>query len=103
MAFLLMMVLHGTIASMGSTIGTDIPDTGREHTNTLFGTHRPDLTPWHMLGMTSKPDWWDSVYSWTDATKRARLITALTNGHTSNDVNNTKTEVSLCKMELGLG
>ena len=81
---------------MGSTIGTDIPGHWKGAYQYLFGTHRPDLTPWHMLGNTSKPDWWDSVYSWTDATKRARLITALTKGHTSNvvdHVNYTKTEV----------
>ena len=85
------MIAPGTIALLFKQL-VQIFGIGRERTY-LFGTHRPDLTPWHMLGMTSKPDWWDSVYSWTDATKRARLITALTNGHTSNDANNTKTEV----------
>ena len=50
----------------------------------IFGTHRPDLTPWHMLGKSKKPDWWDNVYSWTDPTKRTALIEALTNGYVIN-------------------
>ena len=47
----------------------------------LFGTCRPDLYPWHMLGVAQKPSWWDTHYSWTDATKRANLIKALKKGH----------------------
>ena len=40
----------------------------------LFGTSSPHTHTWHMLGFGKKPDWWDDVYSWTDTTKRARLI-----------------------------
>ena len=48
--------------------------------NILFGTATPHTTPWHMLGLSFKPTWWDTHYSWTDATKRAALIDALENG-----------------------
>jgi len=50
----------------------------------IFGTCTPHLTPWHMLGHAFKPTWWDTHYSWTDATKRTALINALTNGIVSN-------------------
>ena len=46
----------------------------------IFGTHRPDITPWHMLGFSQKPDWWDTHYSWTDVPKRTELLKALTYG-----------------------
>ncbi len=68
----------------------------------LFGTHRPDLTPWHMLGKSKKPDWWDDVYSWKDTAnggsdaKRTALIEALTNGY----VSNTRDHVNYTKSEL---
>ena len=47
---------------------------------TLFGTDKPDVAPWHMLGHTFKPTWWDSYYSWTDPAKRQNLLTALRTG-----------------------
>lgn len=46
----------------------------------LFGTTTPHITPWHMLGHTFKPTWWDEHYSWTDVTKRQQLLTALQTG-----------------------
>ena len=48
--------------------------------NILFGTATPHTTPWHMLGYSFKPDWWDTHYSWTDPTKRAALINSLKMG-----------------------
>jgi hypothetical protein len=27
-----------------------------------YDTQQPELTPWEMLGITIKPDWWDTVY-----------------------------------------
>jgi len=54
----------------------------------IFGTATPHLTPWHMLGHAFKPTWWDTHYSWTDATKRTALINALTNGIVSNPSSN---------------
>ena len=30
--------------------------------NYLYDTSTPDKTPWEMLGLTSKPDWWDARY-----------------------------------------
>jgi hypothetical protein len=50
---------------------------------TLFGTDTPHLTPWHMLGFSIKPTWWDTYYSWTDLTKRSALILSLARGVTS--------------------
>lgn len=44
---------------------------------TLFGTSTPHITPWHMLGHTFKPSWWDDYYSWTEPTKRAALLKSL--------------------------
>ena len=41
-----------------------------------------------MLGHAFKPTWWDTHYSWTDATKRTALINALTNGIVSNPSSN---------------
>ena len=55
----------------------------------IFGTCTPHITPWHMLGYGFKPTWWDTHYSWTDATKRTALINALTNGIVSNPSSNT--------------
>lgn len=48
--------------------------------NILFGTCTPHLTPWHMLGHSFKPTWWDEYYSWTDPVKRAALINSLQYG-----------------------
>lgn len=48
--------------------------------NILFGTATPHTTPWHMLGIAFKPQWWDTHYSWTDAAKRTALLDALKKG-----------------------
>ncbi len=67
-------------SSMGSALGADIPGQWKGAYKILFGTSTPDKTPWHMLGYAFKPTWWDSTYSWTNATKRAALIKALKRG-----------------------
>jgi hypothetical protein len=36
--------------------------------NYLYDTTTPDKTPWEMLGLTSKPDWWDTRYGATPYT-----------------------------------
>ena len=46
----------------------------------LFDTCTPHLTPWHMLGHSFKPTWWDEYYDWVDTNKRARLINSLKYG-----------------------
>lgn len=46
----------------------------------LFGTTTPDITPWHMIGYTDKPLWWDDHYSWTDSLKRSAMINAFNYG-----------------------
>lgn len=30
--------------------------------NYFYDTYTPDSTPWQMLGLTEKPDWWDAEY-----------------------------------------
>lgn len=67
-------------SSLSSTIGVNIPGYWKGAYVTLFGTATPDLTPWHMLGHSFKPTWWDDYFSWTDATKRDALIDALKKG-----------------------
>ena len=64
--------------------GVSIPGHWKGAYTYLFGTFRPDLNPWHMLGYSKKPTWWDANYSWTDASKRTALINALTKGLVSN-------------------
>lgn len=50
----------------------------------FFNTDRPHTHPWEMMGYNRKPSWWDANYSWTDATERANLITALKYGKINN-------------------
>lgn len=50
----------------------------------FFNTETPQTTPWEMFGYNQKPTWWDTYYSWTDATKRTALILALKYGHYNN-------------------
>lgn len=42
-----------------------------------FKTITPHLTPWHMLGHSTKPDWWDNLYAWDDQPLRQNLINLL--------------------------
>lgn len=49
----------------------------------LFGTTAPHVNPWHMLGYSYKPTWWDNAYAFGDATRFANLKVALKNGITS--------------------
>ena len=49
----------------------------------VFDTDRPHSHPWEMLGHTIKPVWWDTYYSWTDASKRTALERALRQGRTN--------------------
>lgn len=46
----------------------------------IFGTATPHITPWHMLGFTDKPEWWDEYYSWTDPVKRDAMTNAFNLG-----------------------
>ena len=48
-----------------------------------FKTDRPHTHPWEMMGYNKKPSWWDSNYSWTNASERTALITALKYGKIS--------------------
>ncbi len=49
----------------------------------FFNTDKPHTDPWEMMGYNEKPTWWDANYSWTDASKRTALITALKYGNIS--------------------
>jgi hypothetical protein len=40
----------------------NIPGSWRATYKYYFDTDRPDTHPWEMLGLTIKPDWWDSYY-----------------------------------------
>jgi len=42
-----------------------------------YGTYRLHQAPWEALGYDNKPTWWDTHYSWTNATKRTALERAL--------------------------
>ena len=67
--------------SIGNKFGSNkLPGHYKGAYTTIFGTATPDLTPWHMLGHSFKPIWWDDYFSWTDTTKRAALIDALIKG-----------------------
>lgn len=46
----------------------------------LYGTYSLHEAPWEALGYDNKPAWWDTHYSWTDATKRTALEQALQYG-----------------------
>ena len=63
----------------------------------IFGTSTPDITPWHMLGYSNKPTWWNTYYSWTDPTKRAKLIEALRLGIYSKPEENVRQDVSVAR------
>ena len=66
-------------------LATGIPGHWEGAYFTLFGTSALDSHPWHMLGFSIKPDWWDNHYSWNDTIeKRTALLTALKYGIVSN-------------------
>lgn len=46
----------------------------------MFNTDRPHTHPWEMFGYSEEPDWWADTYSWTDLTKREKLLNSLKNG-----------------------
>ena len=66
-----------------STVGDNIPSWRGIYLYN-FGTIRPHTHPWEMLGHNTKPLWWDANYSWTNTTKRQKLITSLKRGITGN-------------------
>ena len=47
----------------------------------FYDTDRPHTHPWEILGISIKPKWWDTHYSWTTPSKRSALIAAITNGY----------------------
>jgi hypothetical protein len=53
--------------------GKTMPGSFRAIYKYYFDTDRPDTHPWEMLGITIKPDWWDSEYGpapYTSGNKR---------------------------------
>ena len=42
--------------------GRPVPGYWRGIYRWMFGTDRPHLCPWEMLGFTVQPEWWESVY-----------------------------------------
>jgi hypothetical protein len=61
--------------------GTQLPGYWRGIYRWYYDTDRPHTHPWEIIGYSVKPLWWDTWYSWTDSTKRAALILAITNGY----------------------
>jgi hypothetical protein len=61
--------------------GTELPGYWRGIYRWYYDTDRPHTHPWEMMGYSIKPTWWDTWYNWTNSTKRAALIIALTNGY----------------------
>lgn len=64
-------------SNVGAADGSKIPGNWRGMYRYYFDTDRPDTHPWEMLGFTSKPAFWDGLYSWTDIQKREALLDAL--------------------------
>ena len=85
------------LGSYNHFVDTNLPGHYVGIYNILFGTATPHITPWHMLGFNFKPQWWDTYYSWTDATKRTALIDALTFGKTNNPANTVTQEITYAR------
>jgi hypothetical protein len=45
-----------------STLGINFSGSLRELLLYLYGTDKPHIAPWEMLGIYEKPDWWESTY-----------------------------------------
>jgi hypothetical protein len=65
---------------LGSGDGEFVSGSWRAIYKYIYDTDRPHTHPWEMLGYTIKPLWWDTHYSWTDASKRTALEKALRTG-----------------------
>lgn len=85
------------LGSYNHFVDTNLPGHYVGIYNILFGTATPHITPWHMLGFNFKPQWWDTYYSWTDATKRTALLDALTFGKTNNPASNVTQEITYAR------
>ena len=71
---------YSSIVLADGHLTSNLPGHWKGAYNVLFGTATPHITPWHMLGYSDKPTWWDASYSWTDATKRTAMISAFNTG-----------------------
>lgn len=75
--------------SIGGYFNDTLPGHWKGAYTHIFGTCTPHITPWHMLGYSFKPTWWDTHYSWKNTAnggsdaKRTALINALKTGLTS--------------------
>ena len=49
-------------SSANTPLGNSLPGFWRGAYLHAYGTDRPNVTPWEMLGFTMKPTWWDSTY-----------------------------------------
>jgi len=67
---------------INTVTNTAVPGYWRGIYKQFYDTDKPDTNPWEMLGYISKPNWWDTYYSWIDTIKRSALILAITNGYT---------------------
>ena len=71
---------YSSIVLADGHLTSNLPGHWKGAYNVLFGTATPHITPWHMLGYSDKPTWWDASYSWTDAVKRTAMISAFNTG-----------------------
>lgn len=71
---------YSSISITEGHLKSNLPGHWKGAYNVLFGTTTPHITPWHMLGYSDKPSWWDENYSWTDPTKRTAMLSAFNTG-----------------------
>ena len=54
--------------------GTELPAFWRGMYRFFFDTDRPDSCPWECLGLSEKPEWWDTTYGPAPYTKENSLL-----------------------------
>lgn len=71
---------YSSISITEGHLKSNLPGHWKGAYSVLFGTATPHITPWHMLGYTDKPTWWDNHYSWLAGAQRTAMLNAFTDG-----------------------
>ena len=71
---------YSSISIAEGHLKSNLPGHWKGAYSVLFGTPTPHITPWHMLGYTDKPSWWDNHYSWLVGVKRTAMLNAFATG-----------------------
>ena len=71
---------YSSISIAEGHLKSNLPGHWKGAYSVLFGTPTPHITPWHMLGYTDKPSWWDNHYSWLAGVKRTAMLNAFATG-----------------------